>query len=280
MKCNLLPIAVCALIFLSAPVLHAQADVYSSTFLILDEESYEIHGYFAMITTYDVLFYYEAAMDTTLLLRDGKNLDVSSVNSSDDEYLIAEVGAPAVPGATIRISTRIGVSPYYHNRSMQAYDVFNFQYWSTRGVSRRNYAHFIGKGPAHFIVENDSAWPSDAEKPAPGSLIIEVQKGKAWLGGGSVVLDKIPTTLTRLTAKGMAGTGKLRWTAGPKLKVIGSAKGPQICVRGLSRSDTKGDTSVSLIFVSRTGKKQTATVAFTVREPISLTRFGIGVETR
>ena len=48
-----------------------------------------------------------------------------------------------------------------------------------------------------------------------------------------------------------------------------------LCTIGIGLSETKADSSVSLSFVSRTGKKQTASIAFTVREPTSLTRFGM-----
>jgi len=268
-------IALFALILLPAPALNAQADVFSNTFVNFDEDTFDMFGYSAMIATYDVQFYYAATMETTMLVQGGKVLDVASFNSGDDEYLIAEVGANGVPGATIRVSARTGLAPYYRNRNLQSYDVFNFQYWTARAITRRNYAHFMGKGPAKFITTKDEDWPSDAVKPPPGVLAIDIRNGKSWRTGGSVVLDKWPTTATTLTAKGMTETGKFRWTVGPKLKIIGSAKGPKICVYGLKRSEKDGDATVSLVFTSRTGKKQTAQIPFTIRAPISLTRFGI-----
>ena len=273
LKHVILYIVLAGILWVSTPKLHAQADVYTGTFLTLDQDNWDMIGYSAMIATYDVLFYYEVMMDTTMLLKDGKNLDVSSTNSSDDEYLIAEVSAAGIPGATVRVSTRVGLSAMYRKRNQDAYDVFNFKYWSSRGISRRNYAHFIGKGPAQYIKDDDSDWPSDAEKPIPGALTIDVQKGRAWRGGGSVVLDKTPTTPITLTAKGMEGQGKFRWAVGPKLALIGSSTSPQIRIRGSGRSGATGVEEVSLTFTSRTGKQQNASIRITIREPASLLRF-------
>jgi hypothetical protein len=282
MKSKSLSLVLGALIILAAPALHAQSDIYTSTFIAFDPERWEIHGYSAAIATYDVQFYYGVVAVATLSPEDGKNLDVSSVNSSDDEYTIAEVGIHPAPIGLMYIGSCHGVTPYYYKPRLQPYDAFNFQYRLPGGGTmapyiRRNYIHFIGRGPAHYIKKNENELNrcGDAEKAAPGSLAIEVQEGKSWMGGGSVVLDKLPTTLTKLTAEGMTGPGKFRWTVGPKLKLVGSARRSEILVCGTGLSDTNGDTSVSLSFVSRTGKKQTASIAFTVRKPTSLTRLGI-----
>lgn len=273
------PIVVGALTLLLAPKLHAQADMYSCNFLTFDQENNELYGYSAISATYDVMFFYEVVMETTLLIRDGKTLDVASANSSDDEYVIAEVCSPSTPGTRYLISGKLGAGPYYSKNEVGSYDVFNFQYWAQRAVVRRNYSHFMGKGPARYVKESEMD-PTNGfgRTRGVGKLAIDVQAGRACLDGGCVVLSPLKTSVatTKLTAAGIAGPGKYQWLLGPKLAFVGSHSGAKIHVRGTSLSGAKGDTSVSLVYVPRSGSKQTASIRFTIRGPISLASLGVG----
>jgi hypothetical protein len=279
MKGDLSTIVVGALMLLAVPALHAQSDIYAHTYLMLDLDGWNSHGYGAVIATYEVQFYYDILADT-ILLQDGKEVDLSSANSCDDEYLIAGVSSILEGGKRIQARSRLGLSPYYHDHNLQGYDAFNYGNLPESSETYRiNYARYIGRGPAKYLPVHSHEmheWDLRIEAEGTrGSLRIEVQSGKAWTGGGSVVLDDSPTTMTELAAKGMTEAGKFRWTVGPKLKLIGSAKKSEVRVRGTGLSKTKADSSVLLSFISRTGKKQTASIAFTVREPTSLMRFGV-----
>lgn len=273
------PIVVGALTLLLAPELRAQADMYSCNFLTFDQENNELYGYSAISATYDVMFFYEVVMETTLLIRDGKTLDVASANSSDDEYVIAEVCSPSTPGTRYLISGKLGAGPHFSKNEDQVYDAFNFQYWALHAVVRRNYAHFAGRGPAHYSKESemDPANGFDRAKVV-GKLAINVQTGRACLNGGCVVLHppRTPVATTKLTAAGIAGPGIYEWLLGPKLAFVGPHSGAQIHVRGTSLSNAKGDTSVTLVYTPRSGSREAASIRFTVRAPISLASLGIG----
>ncbi len=276
---TLFPIVLWVLILLMSPELRAQADMYSYNFLTFDQENNEMYGYSAISATYDVLFFYEEAMETTLLIRDGKILDVASSNSSDDEYVIAEVCSPSAPGTSYQISGKLGAGPHFSNNEGESYDVFNFQYWALHAVVRRNYAHFSSKGPAHYSKESemDPANGFDRTKVV-GKLAINVQTGRACLNGGCAVLrpSKTPVATTKLTAAGIAGPGKYKWRLGPKLAFVGSHSGAKIHVRGTSLSGAKGDTFVTLVYTPRSGSKETASIRFTIRAPISMASLGLG----
>jgi hypothetical protein len=279
MPSRLLSLMIGALVCLAGTVLHAQSDIYMSTFLMLDSDGWELHGYDAMISTYEVQFYYDVLTDAVLLQADGKQLGSSSANSSDDEYVIAELNAQPEAGMTIQIRTSHGVAPFFRDRGSRRYDAFNFQNVPKSSGVPINYVHYFGRGPANYIsshyIETDESNLREEANRSLGIPAIEVQKGKAWTGGGSVVLDKVPTTLTELKAKGISERDRFYWTVGPKLKVVGSSKKRAISVRGTSLSNNSGDTSVSLSFGSRKGQKQTVSIAFTVRTPVSLARFGV-----
>ena len=276
---TLFPIVLWVLILLMSPELRAQADMYSFNFLTFDQENNELYGYSVISATYEVLFYYDVAVETTLLIGDGKTLDVTSANSSDDEYAIAEVGSPSTPGTRYQISAKFGAGPHFSKNEGQVYDVFNFQYWALHAVVRRNYAHFAGRGPAHYSKESemDPANGFDRVKVV-GKIAINVQTGRACLNGGCVVLhpSKTPVATTKLTAAGIAGPGIYEWLLGPKLAFVGPHSGTQIHVRGTSLSSAKGDTSVTLVYTSRSGSREAASIRFTVRAPISLASLGIG----
>jgi hypothetical protein len=276
---TLFPIVLWVLILLMSPELRAQADMYTYNFLTYDQENNEMYGFSAVSATYDVLFFYEVGTETTLLIRDGKTLDVASANSSDDEYVIAEICSPSAPGTRYQISGKFGAGPHFSKNGGEFYDVFNFHYWALHAVVRRNYARFSGRGPAVYSKE-DEMDPANGfgRTKVVGKLAINVQTGRACLDGGCVVLhaSKTPASMTKLTAAGIAGPGEYEWLLGPKLAFVGDHSGAKIHVRGTSLSGAKGDTSVTLIFTPRSGNKEAASVRFTIRAPISLASLGIG----
>jgi len=280
---TLFPIVFWMLTVLISPELRAQADMYSFNFLTFDQENNEMFGYSAISATYDVLFFYEVATETTLLIRDGKTLDVASANSSDDEYVIAEVCTPSAPGTRYQISGKLGAGPHFSRNEDEFYDVFNFHYWALHAVVRRNYAHFVGKGPAGYEKESEMDPVNGFDRTrVVGRLAINVQTGRAGLDGGSVVLrpSKDSAATTKLSAAGITGTGNYHWLLGPKLAFVGPDSGAKIHVRGTGLSSAKGDTSVTLIYTPKSGSKEAATIRFTVRAPITLASLGIGEKLR